>query len=64
MKKRFLPCHVDGVLVVWDHLMHEDNQWVAVLLNSHLVVHLINHVKRSNFFWIQIVGEQTDGGEV
>ena len=36
-----LPCHVDGVLVMGDHLVHEDNQRVAVLLNSHLVVHLV-----------------------
>ena len=51
----FLPCHVDSILVVWNHLMHEDNQWIAVLLNSHLVVHLSNHVKRSHFFGYKLL---------
>ena len=29
-----------------EHLVHEDNQWVAVLFNSHLIVHLV----RAHFF--------------
>ena len=34
------PGHVDGVLVVGDHLVHEHHQRAAVLLHPHLVVHL------------------------
>ena len=40
-----IPCHVDGVLMVRNHLVHEDNKRVAVFLNSHLVVHLERSLK-------------------